>query len=136
MRHLFNSVVSTYRVQQTNQAGIGVFDYVPMAGELSYVKCRLDLSFLRPGRDAPPPIEAGKALDRFGVLFCDVWVPFKAGDRIRTVNNDVGEQPVEGWFELRHVPDRAIDFSRAHHIEVQIVEVAQAVAAGYPGVSN
>lgn len=91
------------------------------------MKCRADLGFLRPGKDAPSPIVAGRAPDRVGVLICDPTPFLKAGQRIRFKSG-----PFTGTFELKAWPDPAADFSSVHHLEVQIVEVAQSAAGGGP----
>lgn len=91
------------------------------------MKCRADLGFLRPGKDAPSPIVAGRAPDRVGVLVFDPSPYVKAGQRIRFKSG-----PFTGTFELKAWPDPAADFSSVHHLEVQIVEVAQSAAGGGP----
>jgi hypothetical protein len=50
-----------------------------------------------------------------------------AGDRLRCVAG-----PVFGTFEIRVVPDPAQDYVGTHHIEVQVIEVAQALQPGSP----
>lgn len=119
MRHLFSSRVSVLRLELSSADGMASYAYVPVAG-MDSVPCRLDLNFLRPGKDQPTAPEAGKAPDRIGVMFCDATVAIRAGDRFRAVAG-----PVTGVFEIRQTPDKAVDYSSAHHIEVQIVEVAQ-----------
>lgn len=92
-----------------------------VSGELM---CRLDLNFLRPGKDAPPPVVAGRALDRIGLMFFSATSKLKAGDRVRCLSG-----PVTGTFEIRNNPDPAAAYGPAvHHYEVQIIEVAQTVA--------
>jgi hypothetical protein len=88
--------------------------------------CRLDLNFLRPGRDAPMPVEAGVVPDRVGVLFCDYTENLKAQDRVVTIAG-----PVTGTFEIKATPDVAIGFSQAHHIEVAITEISQSLSGRY-----
>ena len=41
------------------------------------------------------------------------------------IPNREGKTPVKGTFEIRVMPDEAIDFSDQHHIEVQIIESNQ-----------
>lgn len=89
--------------------------------------CRLSLRFLRRGKDQPPPLVAGRAPDRIGVLYCDVTPHLLAGDRVRCV-----EGPTAGTFELRAAPDLSPDLLTIHHLEVQVVEVAQALVGAYP----
>lgn len=104
--------------------------YLDTPGQLL---CRLDLQFIRPGKDQPPAIVAGRAPDRVGVLFYDPLtddsgVPLvRAGDRIQCISG-----PIFGTFEIRNIPDVAQDYTGAHHIEVQVVEVSQALTAPTP----
>jgi hypothetical protein len=100
---------------------------------LDRVYCRLDLTFVRPGKDQPPAYEAGKAPDRVGVLFCDSTAGLLAGDLIVAVPNDYGMIPLPGTFEIRVIPDQAQDYMGAHHIEVQIIETSQKLVGVFPG---
>ena len=136
MDHLFNSVVQVQRLQLSNVNGVATMtwqqatDDDPVANEmLSYLKCRLDMNFLRPGKDVVPAPEAGRVPDRIGVMFTYPYAPIKGGDRLVTIDNMFGKQPVQGTFEIRTVPDEAIDYSDRHHLEVQIIEVNQAISA-------
>lgn len=135
MRHLYNSRVEVLRLSAVMNFGTPSVQWnrtddihdsaLGVPGELM---CRADLTFQRPGKDQPMPIVAGRAPDRLGLLFFDITDTVKAGDRVRFLDG-----PVHGTFELRAVPDPAVDYSAAHHVEVQIVEVAQALAGVFPG---
>ena len=132
MFHLFNSVVRVERLQLVTTDGVAEMDWAqatdpdPNAAEmLKYLECRLDMNFLRPGKDILPAPEAGKAPDRIGIMFTYPYAPIKAGDRIVAIPNREGKTPVRGTFEIRVMPDEAIDFSDQHHIEVQIIESNQ-----------
>lgn len=132
MIHLFNSVVRVERLQLVTTDGVAEMDWAqatdpdPNAAEmLKYLECRLDMNFLRPGKDILPAPEAGKAPDRIGIMFTYPYAPIKAGDRIVAIPNREGKTPVKGTFEIRVMPDEAIDFSDQHHIEVQIIESNQ-----------
>lgn len=136
LTHLLNSRVAVERLQLSTSNGRAQMMWIPQPAPLNYVRCRLDLNFLRPGKDVPMAVEAGKAPDRIGVMFCEIADGIKAGDRIRAVPNDIGLIPVPGTFEIRVIPDVAQAYSAGHHVEVQIVEVAQSVAEGareFPG---
>jgi hypothetical protein len=146
MRALLPSVAELTRLTPTVTAqGIGSLAWNPVAAMLDPVlgvsgrfACRLDLQFVRRGVDQPMPVVAGRAPDRVGVLF---MVPppnitglplILAGDRVTMVSG-----PVFGSFDIRVVPDVAQDMLGAHHIEVQVVEVAQSLQPGsmspFPG---
>lgn len=130
MRHLFNSRAEIWRLTTQfdfgaetsfwDKVGHVVDPYVGVPGEML---CRFDLNFVRPGKDQPPPVVAGRRPDRVGLLFFTM-VPgsVQAGDRIRTVFG-----PVTGMFEIRADPDPAIGYVDTHHYEVQVIEVAQAM---------
>lgn len=92
----------------------------PHLGVAGEMMCRIDLQYQRPGKDQPMPVVAGRAPDRVGVMFFDVTAEVLAGDRIHCLDG-----PISGTFELRVTPDPAQDYALAHHMEVQIVEVAQ-----------
>lgn len=130
MRNLFNSRVRVEELKTVRGPdGRMVTEYFPVTGstdlmtaKLQSLPCRLDLVFLRPGKDVPQAVNAGKAPDRIGVMFCERGIPLKAGHRVTAVPNKFGEIPVPGSFEIKTIPDVAVGYSRAHHIEVQIVE--------------
>jgi hypothetical protein len=128
MRHLYNTrveilesitaVVDGARMQ-TWQKSSAQFDAMAPNGEMW---CRLDLIFLRPGKDQPAPVVAGRTPDRTGILYCSFTTALKGGQIINCL-----EGPYTGAsFLLKMRPDAAQAFSRAHHIEVQVFEVAQA----------
>lgn len=128
MRHLYSSrveilqsvtdVVDGARVQ-TWQKSNASFDPTEGPGEM---KCRLDLIFLRPGKDAPAPVVAGRTPDRTGVMYCSYTSELKGGQIVRVISG-----PFLGIaFLLKMRPDEAQDFRGTHHIEVQVNEVAQA----------
>lgn len=128
MDHLYSSVVKIQRLQIIVRDGkTPIHDWVDQPKQ---VRCRLDLTFLRPGKDAPPAIEAGVAPDRVGIMFCSSAVDLQAGDRVVTVSG-----PVTGTFEIKAIPDVALDYSSGHHIEVQIFETNQTLTspAMFPG---
>ncbi len=139
MRHLFNSRCEVLRINATMTDGAPTVDwnkvdfildpYLGVSGELL---CRLDLQFLRPGRDTLPPLVAGRAQDRFGVMFLSATTKLRSGDRVRTLTG-----PVTGTFEIRNVPDPAVGMGRTpHHFEVQVIEVAQSVDQPMKVITN
>lgn len=128
LRGMYSSTVEIFQNQMTNVNGsmrtswqkiTDVAD--PKHGIPGEMKCRADLGFMRPGKDAPSAITAGRAPDRIGVLVCDPTPYLRSGQRIRFKAG-----PITGTFELKAIPDPATDYSSVHHLEVQIIEVAQA----------
>jgi hypothetical protein len=138
---MYRSVVQVLRLSSTLQAGGGmsvswapITDVVDrMLGTPGMLRCRLDIGFLRPGKDQFAPLVAGRAPDRVGVAYYDPVVDgssnplVKAGDRLQCVSG-----PIFGMFEVRVIPDVAQDFIGANHVEVQVIEVAQALLPGSP----
>lgn len=126
MDHLYSSRVRVERPATTKSAsGRSRAGWSAVSG-LESVPCRLDLQFVRPN-DIQPAIVAGKAPDRYGLMFCNSSTAIKAGDRIVTVSG-----PVSGTFEIRTIPDQAVGFSDAHHIEVQVWETNRDLDALWP----
>lgn len=131
MEHLYASVVRIERMSLTMSGGVASMGWstVPR-GE--YVPCRLDLNFVRPGKDIAPAPVAGKAPDRIGLMFCSQEAPLRAGDRIVTIPGDDGQMPIDGTFEIRVIPDIVVGYSAAHHMEIQILETNQALDDAWP----
>lgn len=125
MEHLFSSRVQVSRLTVSDGGGVPIYAFDVVPG-LEAVPVRLDLNFLRPGKDQPPAAEAGRAPDRVGVMFASMGTDIRAGDRVRAVAG-----PVDGTFEIRVVPDVATDYASGHHVEVQVVEVTQAFEAAF-----
>jgi len=105
--------------------------FLEIPGQLA---CRLDLQFTRPGKDQPMPLAAGRAPDRIGILFCDLvtdpvsGLPLVlSGDRFTMISG-----PVFGTFEVRVIPEAALDLLGAHHYEFQVLETSQALQPGSP----
>lgn len=128
MEHLYSSTVKVQRTQMTVDNGQAIMGWVDQPAPLNAVKCRLDLNFIRPGKDVLPAVNAGRAPDRIGVMFVSASVPLKAGDRIVTLSG-----PVTGTFDIRVIPDIALDYAGGHHIEVQVLETNQLLDGVFPG---
>lgn len=131
MEHLYASAVRVERMALTQVNGKATYNWATVT-EGDYVKCRLDLNFVRPGKDIPSAPEAGSAPDRIGLMFCSASAPIMAGDRVVAIPNDIGDIPVPGTFEIRVIPDVVVGFSEAHHIEIQILETNQNLAGVWP----
>jgi hypothetical protein len=109
--------------------------YVDIPGQMM---CRLDLMFVK-RTDMPMPLVAGAAQQRQGTAFFDSAIDpdtgacfVLAGDRLKCLAG-----PVMGTFEIRQIPNPAIDLTGSHHIEVSIWEVSKSIAQGsqtpFPG---
>jgi hypothetical protein len=133
MRHLFASTVEVIEATTLVVDGARVaswqkstksFDSTMQPG---IMKCRLDLIFMRPGKDAPAPITAGRSPDRVGVMMCSYTPSLQGGQIIHVIDG-----PFTGsYFSLKVRPDEVQDYSSTHHIEVQVTETNQA-AINYP----
>lgn len=137
----YTSTVQVLRMNETLQAGGGmtmswqpVTDIIdPVVDQPGMMKCRIDLTYLRPGKDQPPAYVAGRAPDRVGVAYFNLsadasGIPFvRAADRLQCVAG-----PIFGTFELRLIPDVAQDATGASHCEVQVIEVSQQLQPGSP----
>ncbi len=137
MRHLYNTRAEVLRLSGVLVDGAPTLTWAKIAGQpdstlavAGELMCRIDLNFQRPGKDAPMPAVAGRAPDRIGVMYLDATTVIKAGDRVRALSG-----PVAGTFEIRTIPDPAIGYSAAHHMEVQVVEVAQSLAGTFPAAT-
>lgn len=134
MRHLFNCRAEVLRQTGTVVDGMLTSSYPkvtdvvdPYLGTPGELMCRLDLALVRAGKDLPAPVVAGRAPDRVGVMFYSTTDAIKAGDRIHVLDG-----PATGTFEIRAIPDPVQDQLTAHHMEVQVIEVAQALANVFP----
>ena len=141
IRMFYTSICQVQRLAAVMDAGGGasltwndvatVVD--PVYGQPGLLQCRLDLTFLRPGKDQPMPLVAGRAPDRTGVCYFDLATDLDniplvvSGDRLVCVSG-----PIFGTFELRTIPDVAQSLTGAHHVETQVVEVSQMLQPGSP----
>lgn len=141
LRGLYSSVVQVRRLTPQLEASGGMsLNWSTVSTVVDVVldtpglmQCRIALGYLRPGKDQPPPIVAGRPQDRFGVIYYDPvtdanGVPLvKAADRFLCVSG-----PISGTFEMRNVPDQLQSYRGAEHVEAQIVEVAAQSGPGSP----
>jgi len=130
---LFSSRVQVYRLSEQDVGGRPRNTWSAQPPPLNRVPCRLDMTFVRPGKDIMPAYEAGKAPDRVGVAFFSPDAGILPGDIIMAVPNDQGRIPVAGTFEIRVFPDVAQGYFDGHHLEVQIIETSQKLAGVFPG---
>lgn len=124
---LYNSTVQAQHLVQSVENSVVSWSWAPYGDKRDAIKCRLDLTFIRLGKDALPAVEAGKAPDRVGVMFADANCGLRAGDRIVAIKG-----PITGIFEIKAIPDLAQNYFTAHHMEVQIVESAQQLQGIFP----
>lgn len=82
------------------------------------VRCRIDLTFTRPGKDSLWMGTAARVEDRMGVMFFMLDTPIKAGMRI------VMTRGPEGIFQLKGSIDPVAGFVKGSHLEVGVMEVS------------
>lgn len=137
MRTLFNSTATIARLDPVVSDGKMTATYPtvndivdPFLGIPGTMKCRIDVFHQRPGKDAPIPIEAGRAPDRTAIMYCSVTPNLKAGDYVTMTDGPyVGSR----WL-IKTVPDVAQNMKIGHHIEVQIIEIPSALMMNtFPG---
>lgn len=125
-RSLLNSRVQIYRLSIFTQDGVATNQWLALASPFNYIPVRLDLSYLRPGKDVQPPIQQGRAPDRVGVMLYEPGAGFEASDIVVAIPNDYGQIPIPGAFQLRTIPDEIQAYSAQHHLEASILETSQA----------
>lgn len=119
-RGLLAHRVTIKRSETTIVDGVESFGWVTVA---SGVPCRMDLQFIRSGRDPQWTPEAGRMEDRTGVGFFLADAPVRTGDRVIVTRGPSGTFLLEGSID--EVQGR---HGRTHHIEVGVKEVPGPVA--------
>jgi hypothetical protein len=109
-------------MNETDVDGAPTYDWVAIK---TNVRCFLDLSYQRPGKDPGWTPEAGRPADRSGVLFLQDGEPLKPGDRVVITRGEP-----KGTFEALGALDTVPQATRGrvHHIEAYVQEVANAVS--------
>lgn len=146
LRGLYRSLVQVQRLVPSLTPGGGMsLAWQPLSVQLDvtieqpgFMWCRMDIGFLRPGKDQPAPLVAGRAPDRVGLCYFDMVTDgsgallVRAGDRLICTQG-----PIYGTFDVRVIPEVAQDYIGGHHVEVQVLEVAKQTQAGgltpFPG---
>lgn len=143
MRGLYVSTVQVTRLTPAfNDQGGMSMSWAPITGipdvvinQPALMACRLDIGFLRPGKDQLAPLVAGRPPDRVGVCYYDIvsdanGIPVvQAGDQLVCVAG-----PIFGVWQIRNIPDVAQNYIGGHHIEVQVIEVSQSLGQSSPNV--
>lgn len=133
MRHLYSSKVRVIHLVSDIQAGAATTEWQTRTEildpycEPGYMWCRIDLQFVRLGRDQLVFTNEGVMPDRFGTLYNDPTDFLDKGNKIVCV-----EGPVSGTFEINAKPDLIQNYRIIHHSEVQIVESSQLNLNHYP----
>lgn len=148
---LYNSICQVSRLAETLEPeGHLSLSWAPLSDILDtrlqipgQMWLRLDVGFIRPGVDRPMPVVAGRPPDRMATAFFDLaydpetgFPLIVAGDRLTMIAGSVF-----GTWQINTIPDVAQDYLGAHHVEVQVVEVAQNIVPGaspqpFPGAGS
>lgn len=112
---------SLMELQSTFVDGVPRTTWVAVA---TGVSCFLDLNFLRRGKDPMWTPDAGRVMDRSGVLFVKGTAPVKSGQRVVMTKGPSGTFLIEGAVDEVWRP------SSKHHIEVGVTEVPTQITKG------
>lgn len=105
--------------------GMSVDDYEPVS--LINVRCFVDLTFIRKGRDPQWSAEAGRPADRSGVLFLLPDQDVRSGDRFQVTKGPPGTFQVQGALDDAWAP------TKLHHKEYGLIEVPSSIAGQIRG---
>lgn len=86
------------------------------------IPCRLDLNFIRQGKDAQWVAAAARPEDRMGIMFFLPSAPIQSGMRL------VMARGPKGTFQIKGAIDEAWDFDSLDHYEVGVMEVSSLIA--------
>lgn len=104
-----------YDLQTSDRDGSPVTTYVKV--NPFPIPCRIDLNFIRSGKDAMWLPSVARPEDRTGVMFFLPSAPLKAGIRAKITRGP------KGIFQLKGAIDEAWDFDSLDHLEVGVAEV-------------
>ena len=115
-RALLTHRCDLYDLVTTDSDGSPITSYVKINS--TPIMCRLDLNFLRQGKDSLWVETAARPQDRVGVLFLMPNAPVKSGLRAVMTSGP------KGIFQLQGAIDEAWDFNKLDHFEVGVIEVS------------
>ena len=109
------------RMEQIKVGGLAGAHWVVVE---SNVRCFLDLTFIRKGRDPIWTAQGGRPSERNGVLFMHPNTDIRSGDRVRMTRGPAGTFQIEGALDEAWRP------TSRHHLELGCVEVGSPLAKG------
>lgn len=122
-RSLLSQRCDILRMTTQDVDGAPVYDW---GTHLTGIRCRVDLSFSRRGKDPEWSQEAGRVSDRTGVAFFLPGVDVQPGDRIVMTGGGIN-----GTFSLEGALDTVIGRrGKVHHVECGVEEVATPLGRG------
>lgn len=125
----------SYRSLLVHRADVQRFDSVLVDGSEQYLPkrvavrlpCRIDLQYIRMGKDPQWTPEAGRPEDRTGVAMFLPGADVRTGDRLQMVRGPAGTFLVDG-----SVDEILGGRGRVHHLEVAVKEVPGPLARAHP----
>lgn len=123
MESMLPSRCSILRLEDVGRSdGTSSFLWNPV---ITNLKVKVDLGFLRTGRDNSLTIEAGRTPDRTGTAFFAGNPDVRGADRIK-----ITEGALLGMeFDIDIAPDLIQDSFAVHHLEAAVKEVTQRAPA-------
>ena len=104
-----------YDLTTTDSDGSPVTSYVKV--NIKPIPCRIDLNFIRQGKDPLWMPSVARPEDRIGVMFFLPTTNLKAGIRAKITKGP------KGIFQLKGAIDEAWDYDSLDHFEVGVAEV-------------
>lgn len=111
-----------YDHQTRDKDGVPLTKYFKLND--SPVKCRLDLNFIRQGRDSRWVDVAARPQDRAGTLFIDEEILSRHGIQIKSGMRISMVRGPKGTFQMQGAIDEAWGESDLHHYEIGVIEVS------------
>ena len=105
-----------YNLEAVYTDGSPVTKYVKV--NTKPIRCRIDLNFIRQGKDPMWMPTIARPDDRTGVMFFMPDAPVKAGMRAKIIKGP------KGIFQFKSAIDEAWGYSSIEHLEVGVAEVS------------
>lgn len=113
---LLNHKCDLYGLTTTDNDGTPITGYTKV--NTNPIPCRLDLNFIRQGKDNMWLEAVARPEDRSGVMFFMPNAPIKSGLRAVMLRGP------KGIFQLQGAIDEAWDFNSVSHYEAGVIEVS------------
>ena len=113
---LLNHRCDIYDLVTSDDSGSPITSYMKINDKP--VRCRLDLTFTRPGKDSNWMVAADRPDDRLGVMFLGKDAPIKVGVRIVMLRGP------QGAFQIKSGIDEIWDYDSFSHYEVGVAEIS------------
>ena len=105
-----------YDLVSTDDSGSPIVSYKKIND--TPLRCRIDLTFIRQGKDPLWLPTVARPEDRTGVMFFLPNAPLKAGMRVKIIRGP------KGFFQIKGAIDEVWGYSELSHFEVGVSEVS------------